>query len=193
MRRTPTVFQKVLFIKDLSSRRARAFFLLKSARKPPINKQYGAFYRPNIKEDVMALKWKEQYSTGVWWQDKQHRELFDRLGMLLAGWSIAIREDISELFNFLESYAIRHFSSEEASMEKSGYSGRRAHSGEHRKFLQELAALKAEFEDAAPLALIIKVQRQLVDWFLNHIGNMDKSLGAFIRAQEAKHEAVVNC
>jgi hemerythrin len=142
----------------------------------------------------MALKWKEQYSTGVWWQDKQHRELFDRLGMLLDGMEHSrVREDISELFEFLESYTIRHFSSEEASMEKTGYSGRRAHSGEHRKFLQEVAALRAEFEDAAPLALIIKVQRQLVDWFINHIGNMDKSLGAFLRALEAKHEAVVNC
>lgn len=142
----------------------------------------------------MALKWKEQYSTGVWWQDKQHRELFDRLGMLLDALEHSrIREDISSLFEYLESYAIRHFNSEEAAMERTGYSGRRAHSGEHRKFLQELAALKAEFEEAATLALIIKVQRQLAEWFVSHIGNMDKSLGAFLRAQEAKHEAVVNC
>lgn len=142
----------------------------------------------------MALKWKEQYSTGVWWQDKQHKELFDRLGMLLDALEHSrVREDISSLFEFLESYAIRHFNSEEASMERTGYSGRRAHSGEHRRFLQELAALKSEFEEAATLALIIKVQRQLAEWFVSHIGNMDKSLGAFLRAQEAKHEAVVNC
>ncbi|OGP13368.1 MAG: hypothetical protein A2052_09040 [Deltaproteobacteria bacterium GWA2_54_12] len=142
----------------------------------------------------MALKWKEQYSTGVWWQDKQHKELFDRLGMLLDALEHSrVREDISTLFEYLESYAIRHFSSEEASMERTGYSGRRAHSGEHRRFLQELAALKSEFEEAATLALIIKVQRQLAEWFVSHIGNMDKSLGAFLRAQEAKHEAVVNC
>lgn len=142
----------------------------------------------------MALKWKEQYSTGVWWQDKQHKELFDRLGMLLDALEHSrVREDISALFEFLESYAIRHFTSEEAAMERTGYSGRRAHSGEHRRFLQELSALKTEFEEAATLALIIKVQRQLAEWFVSHIGNMDKSLGAFLRAQEAKHEAVVNC
>lgn len=142
----------------------------------------------------MALKWKEQYSTGVWWQDKQHRELFGRLSILLDAMEhCRVREEISALFEFLESYTIRHFSSEEASMERTGYSGRRAHAAEHRKFLQELAALKAEFDEAATLALLIKVQRQLADWFVSHIGNMDKSLGAFLRAQEAQHEAVVNC
>ena len=143
----------------------------------------------------MAPKWKEQYSTGVWWQDKQHKELFTRLGKLLDAMEInRVRGDIQDLFEFLESYTIRHFTSEEAAMEKACYSGRRAHMAEHRRFLQELAALKAEFEDDATLALVIKVQRQLVDWFVSHIGNMDKSLGAFLRAQEAKHEAVVvNC
>ena len=143
----------------------------------------------------MAPKWKEQYSTGVWWQDKQHKELFTRLGKLLDAMEInRVRGDIQALFEFLESYTIRHFTSEEASMEKASYSGKRAHMAEHRKFLQELAALKAEFEDDATLALVIKVQRHLVDWFVSHIGNMDKSLGAFLRAQETKHQAVVvNC
>lgn len=142
----------------------------------------------------MALKWKEQYSTGVWWQDKQHKEIFARLGKLLEAMERGrTREDITALFDFLESYAVRHFTSEEASMERSGYSGKRAHSNEHKRFLHEVAALRAEFEDGATLALIIKVQRQIVDWFVSHIGNMDKSLGAFLRAQEAKHEAVVNC
>jgi len=52
----------------------------------------------------MALKWKEQYSTGVWWQDKQHKELFDRLGMLLDALEHSrVREDISTLFEYLES------------------------------------------------------------------------------------------
>lgn len=143
----------------------------------------------------MAPKWKEQYSTGVWWQDKQHKELFVRLGKVLDAMERnRVKEEIHALFEFLESYTIRHFTSEEASMEKAGYSGRRAHTAEHRKFMQELAALKTEFEDDATLALVIKVQRQLVDWFVNHIGNMDKSLGAFLRAQETRHEAVVvNC
>lgn len=168
-----------------------------SPKVPPggADKKYGPSCGGKHKEDVMALKWKEQYSTGVWWQDKQHKELFDRLGLLLDAMEHSrVREDISNLFGFLESYTIRHFASEEASMERTGYSGRRAHAAEHKRFVAELAALKAEFDEAATLALLIKVQRQLVDWFVSHIGNMDKSLGAYLRAEESKHEAVVvNC
>jgi len=142
----------------------------------------------------MAPKWKEQYSTGVWWQDKQHKELFTRLGKLLDAMERrSVRDEIQALFEYLESYALRHFTAEEAAMEAAGYSGRKAHNAEHRKFLQELAALRAEYEDDATLALVIKVQRQLINWFATHIGNMDKSLGAFLRAREARHQAVVNC
>lgn len=142
----------------------------------------------------MALKWREQYSTGIWWQDKQHRELFTRLTRLIDAMEHSrTREDVAALFEQIESYAVRHFTSEEASMDKTGYSGRKSHCGEHRKFLQELAALRAEFDEGATMALMIKVQRQLAEWYVSHIGNMDKTLGAFLRAQEAKHEAVVNC
>ena len=78
-------------------------------------------------------------------------------------------------------------------MERSGYSGRRSHSAEHRKLSEEIAALRSELESGARLALVLKVQRRIIDWFVNHIGNMDKGLGAYLRAEELKQQQVVNC
>lgn len=142
----------------------------------------------------MALKWKEQFSTGVWWQDKQHREVFTRLNRLLTAMEDRSgRDEISALFEELEDYVARHFSSQEGAMERSSYSGKKVHAAEHRRFMGELAAIRAEFEDGAAIALVIRVQRQLVDWLVGHIGNVDKALGAYLRAEEMKQEAAVNC
>ena len=132
-------------------------------------------------------------STGVWWQEKQHRELFNRLNKLMAALEHGReREEVDELYEYMESYLSRHFRAEEAAMERSGYSGRRSHSSEHRKLSEEIAALRSELESGARLALVLKVQRRIIDWFINHIGNMDKGLGAYLRAEELKQQAV-NC
>ncbi|MBE7415465.1 MAG: hypothetical protein HS130_09685 [Deltaproteobacteria bacterium] len=54
--------------------------------------------------------------------------------------------------------------------------------------------MRAEFETGARLSLVLKVQRRIIDWFMNHIGNMDKSLGSYLRAEDLKHQRiVVNC
>ena len=142
----------------------------------------------------MMLRWKEQLSTGVWWQEKQHREIFNRLNKLMAALEHGReREEVDELYEYMESYLSRHFRAEEAAMERSGYSGRRSHSAEHRKLSEEIAALRSELESGARLALVLKVQRRIIDWFVNHIGNMDKGLGAYLRAEELKQQQVVNC
>ncbi|MBW7957563.1 MAG: hemerythrin family protein [Deltaproteobacteria bacterium] len=143
----------------------------------------------------MMVRWKEQLSTGVWWQEKQHRELFARFAKLVAAMEHGRgREEVDELYEFMENYLGRHFQAEEAAMERIGYSGKRAHAAEHRKLLEEITALRAEFETGARLSLVLKVQRRIIDWFMNHIGNMDKSLGSYLRAEELKHQqVVVNC
>ena len=142
----------------------------------------------------MALIWKEQLSTGVGWQEKQHREMLDRFGKLMAALEYGReRADVDAVYDFVESYLARHFNSEESAMERSGYSGRKSHMAEHRKLAQEISMLRSELDSGARLSLVLKVQRRIVDWFVNHIGNMDKSLGAYLRSEDLKHQLVVNC
>lgn len=128
----------------------------------------------------MAIEWSKTLSTGVDWQDSQHRELFNRINSLLDAMSMGLgKDEVLRLFKFLDEYFIFHFSAEEEAMERYNYPGRAVHIGEHRGFIEDVSELKKEAETSVTTAVVIKAQRRVVDWLINHIGAMDKSLGAF--------------
>lgn len=129
----------------------------------------------------MAIEWSNVLATGVEWQDSQHRELFHRINSLLDAMSMGLgKEEVVRLFKFLDEYFVFHFSSEEEAMRKYGYPGAHAHISEHKGFMADVEELKKEASASVTTSVVIKVQRRVVDWLINHIGGMDKSLGAFV-------------
>lgn len=135
----------------------------------------------------MGLEWTPNLSTGVDWQDRHHKELFKKISRLLDAMTIGQgKEEVGSLFKFLDEYIVYHFEAEEQAMSKHAYPGAFNHTAEHTHFIEEIAALRGEFRKGASSGLVIKVQRQVVDWLLNHICGPDKKLGEFLVGVEGE-------
>jgi hemerythrin len=126
--------------------------------------------------------------TGVETIDEQHRELFRRVNRLIeASRARRSREEVGSLLDFLGSYVVEHFSSEEETMAGYAYPRTEAHRGEHRQFVKELEALRHESlaEGPTPL-LVMHVTSRTTEWLREHIYRTDRLLGDWIRRNQRR-------
>ena len=131
----------------------------------------------------MAFEWRKDLETGIKWQDDQHRELFRRINSLLDSMSVGLgKEEVIKLYRFLDEYFVVHFETEEQAMHRYGYPDTLRHLEEHTRFIEEIKDLEKDAEGGGVTAgLVIKTQRRVVDWFINHICEVDKAFGAFLK------------
>jgi hemerythrin len=139
----------------------------------------------------MAIEWSDSLLTGVEWQDFQHKELFSRINSLLDAMDMGFgKDEVLRLFEFLDEYFVIHFDAEEQAMHKYDYPDTLAHLEEHTRFIDDIAKLRSDALHGVSAGLVIQVQSRVVGWLINHIGSIDKSLGAFIsEAIEKEKEA----
>jgi hemerythrin len=138
----------------------------------------------------MGIEWSAKLSTGLEWQDKQHRELFNRINSLLDAMNLGLgKNEVVRLFKFLDEYIVIHFDAEEQVMHKFGYPEMLSHLEEHTRFIEDVSNMKDEADEALTSGLVIKVQSRIVDWLINHIGSVDKKLGAFITKESAQRRS----
>ncbi|MBI5644094.1 MAG: hemerythrin family protein [Deltaproteobacteria bacterium] len=129
----------------------------------------------------MAIEWSNSLSTGLLWQDNQHKELFRRINSLLDAMNVGLgKEEVVRLFKFLDDYIVVHFEAEETAMSKNNFPGMLAHLAQHTRFIENISRLREECRENISTGLVIKVQREVVDWLINHIGGIDKELGTFL-------------
>lgn len=123
--------------------------------------------------------------TGVDEIDRQHRELFARVGALLeASKSRRSREHVLRTLEFLGEYVVEHFDAESRQMERSGYPLREAHEAEHRQFVKEIETLRLELATEGPSSLFsIRVGNRVTEWLREHIYRTDRRLGAWLRGE----------
>lgn len=133
----------------------------------------------------MKVEWTRELSTGVEWQDAQHRELFDRINRLLAAIDEGKgHEEVGKIFKFLSGYIAKYLGDEEIAMKRYRYEGYESHKESHDNFIRDFTALKEEFEgtDAKDRSME-SVKELLVDWWFSHITTVDMELGAFLVAR----------
>lgn len=132
-----------------------------------------------------ALQWNENLETKINWQDNQHKELFNKINDLLDAMGKGkSKDEVGNVFKFLENYVVFHFAEEEKQMTQFNFPGLNSHKTEHTKFKTTALDLKSQLEKEGPSAtLAIKTQRILVDWLTNHIGKIDKILGEFLKTK----------
>jgi hemerythrin len=122
--------------------------------------------------------------TGVDDIDRQHREIFARVGALLdAARSRRSRQEVIRTLEFLGSYAVDHFASEEREMERTRYPKAEGHRLEHRQFVKELEVLRNELASEGPTPLfVIRLGNRVTEWLREHIYRTDRLLGEWLRA-----------
>lgn len=136
----------------------------------------------------MAMEWSKSFSTGLEWQDNEHKELFKRVNRLLDAMSIGLgSEEIGRTLRFLDEYITSHFAREEREMHKYGYGRALEHISEHIKFIEDISSLRKDYDaHGVTTRLLIMTQRELISWLLNHMATEDKELGAFLKDKQEK-------
>lgn len=134
-----------------------------------------------------VFEWTERLSVGVETIDAQHRELFAAINALLREEGGAALEEVPMIVTFLEDYVTNHFGLEEVYMRRLSYPDFPAHKGEHVSFIKDFYDLRDEL-DANGLTpeLADRMGRFCGDWLVNHVGKVDKALGAFLREKGKK-------
>ena len=133
----------------------------------------------------MALTWDTSMTTGIPRIDTQHRELIAQIKSLVE----AMREgqgksELGKMFGFLGEYVIKHFSDEEAEMERFKCPVAATNRIAHRQFAKKFSELQARFEQEGPTsAMVLEVQRALADWIVMHIKTVDTKLAACVASQ----------
>ncbi|MDI6617845.1 MAG: bacteriohemerythrin [Clostridiales bacterium] len=133
----------------------------------------------------MSIKWTKNLEVGIEDIDNQHKELFKRIDDLFNACNAKLgKQEIGHTLDYLCDYVHTHFQNEEQYQRKYNYPEYPMHAKIHEQFLNEVNDLKSEFDKNGPtLGFIIKFNKKVVDWLINHIGKLDKKFGEFVKAQ----------
>jgi hemerythrin len=136
----------------------------------------------------MSLQWTRALSTGLEWQDDEHKRIFQWMSELLEAMNRSQASTVmNDLVIFMEKYATDHFQHEEQFMIEQNDPGLEAHKAEHAKFAAKAQEFKTIYaRQGASSYLTMQVQRWLRDWLLEHIAQTDKKMGVWMR-EKAVH------
>lgn len=136
------------------------------------------------------MEWTPDLAVGVEKIDEQHKELFRRIGGLVdAVKSHTCKYVIGDVIGFLHDYVIEHFSDEEKIMRKYRYPEFEQHRAQHDKFIKEFDTLEDDLRnEPSSYTRSVYTNQIVVDWITEHISKIDKKLGAYIKAQDAKKQ-----
>lgn len=133
----------------------------------------------------MSMQWSSDLATGVAEIDNQHKEIFSRFDRLFAACSEGKgKEEVLRLLLFLQEYVKEHFSAEERLQLRSAYPEYSEHKAQHTNFIAEVERLAREFAaEGATLPLVIKTNKALSSWLLQHISKTDMAFAGYLRSQ----------
>ena len=130
----------------------------------------------------MAITWTSELELGVGKIDNQHKELINLINKVLDACNLGKgKETVGQALNFVMSYTVDHFKSEEDLMQKNNYPTYLKHKSIHDTFISDVTALKHEFDRIGPtISAVLKLNRLLVDWLIKHIKTEDKAIAQFL-------------
>ena len=131
----------------------------------------------------MAIKWSPEYAIGVEIIDNQHKELFNAVNNLLEACSQGKgKEEAGRILEFLENYVVEHFQTEEGIQKENGFPEYPEHKAAHEGFIRSFIELKKAFEkEGATLSFVVKINKIIIDWLIQHVTQVDKRLGIFLK------------
>ena len=129
------------------------------------------------------VDWDDSLSVGIELIDEQHKVWIERLNSLSA--AVESHQEvhqISKTLDFMVDYVEFHFATEEKHMAAQNYPALERHKANHVEFRNALKELVRDFEeDGATHRLGESVNNFQVTWLKNHIRQIDKQFGAFLK------------
>lgn len=126
------------------------------------------------------IKWKDDYSLGIKEIDEQHQKLFeiaDRAYQILKDdFSIDKFDQVIAILEELKEYAVYHFQTEEAYMQKIGYRKFLSHKVVHDDFIKKVQETDLNKVDENPDKYLLEVLDFIMNWIDDHILGVDKAI-----------------
>jgi hemerythrin len=136
--------------------------------------------------------WKDEYKIGVELVDKQHQELFKRLGDFIQ----TVRSDkekaekkveVEKTLNFMGEYVVTHFDAEEALQKKYNYPDFENHHQIHEDFKAEVAEFQQKYQESEyDEDFVMEFSGRLLTWLINHVATTDQDIGEHINSVDEK-------
>ena len=129
------------------------------------------------------MPWTPNLSVGVDMIDNQHKELFQHADKLFeAGKNHQAKAYIGTLLDFLDDYTKKHFADEETYMLSIKYPGYQVQKQAHTAFIAQLSKLRSDYAaSGGDILVVINANQLVLKWLTEHISNLDKQIGEFVR------------
>lgn len=132
----------------------------------------------------MSIVLEKDLLTGNELIDSEHRELIDRINKLVDSCKNG-KEKMTAVktLDFLMDYTEFHFRDEERLQAESGYPEIENHKLQHKVFEKAVDELKEmlEEEEGPTEAFVAAVNKNITEWFLNHIQVWDKKVAEHVK------------
>lgn len=134
------------------------------------------------------MTWKDNYAIGISEIDKEHKELCAQIDRLFDACNRGEGTgEVTKVLNFLEKYTIKHFADEEAYMALTSYPKIIQHKKLHADFIKRLAVMKKDAtKGGTNVAMVIKINRMISEWLVEHIKNIDRDFQNYLPCSEAR-------
>lgn len=129
------------------------------------------------------LEWKESFNLGIAAVDIAHKELYDRMSAFNAIVQKGDAKAVDEILTFLESHTQGYFNTEEEQMQRYHYPFLEYHLQEHRRFIRDIAALRADVGKVDPMYLSFRTMLMMCDWFNGHFAKTDRHMVRHLLSQ----------
>jgi hemerythrin len=135
----------------------------------------------------MAIQWEESLKLGVAAIDEQHEEIFIHFDKLTEALQKGQGSgEVLDVLAFLDQYTATHFKDEEALMELHHYPKLELQRQQHCRFRENVALLSEKVANNAPMQEIaIRIDAELIKYFITHIRKLDRELVEFIASRFA--------
>jgi len=135
----------------------------------------------------MPRTWTDSLKIGIPLLDLQHQQLLDEMDRLLEGLKTKkSNQEIKSILKMLDGYVAVHFRYEEGCMNNHQCPVACDNQKAHHDFVQMLAQIKGEIDADQNFDIVAnKVQKNLLDWFVNHIRALDKQLEPLVKQKRA--------
>lgn len=136
-------------------------------------------------DGFQPIEWRESMATGIAAIDKQHKYLFDLLKE--ANRKLRTNNDdllLTQVANDLLGYAITHFETEEAHMQRYHYATAcpeeaETHIAQHRHFSKQVVAVLDQLREGQKVSRT-EVLSFLNHWLQDHVLGIDQKLGRYL-------------
>ena len=124
--------------------------------------------------------WKDSFIIGIENIDSQHQKLIGLLDQCIKK-AVSSKNEFLPVLNDMKEYADSHFRTEEQLMLAINFPRLEEHKNQHRLFEENLGLLEKEVNNWEKRTMVTMTSF-LRDWFIQHILDCDKQIGAYVRS-----------